>query len=148
MLTKNKVLNYSLKVWLTGVVLSPLMYVIMYSIAHGIRVSPLSILLLDYAYNIGCNSLYSIPAWLLFFALLNPVTRLKLSISNKRTLVIIIGLLLIVATFKIVAEMFPGVEPPDYTFLAICHCIITGRCMAVYKLNYGKNYEQRAISFF
>ncbi len=146
---KNKVLAYSLKVWLTSVVLTPLIYILIYGMAHGIdRQERLSVLMIAYAYAIGCNTAFSVLSWSVFYLSISPVVSLKWRRQNKQLALLFIGEALIFGTFHLVTALFPGIDPPDYNFLMVCHCLVVGAGICKYQLDYGKDYKERVITYF
>ena len=138
---KHNLLRYSLSVWLTGVVVSPLIFILILFCEDAIKPSTIDQLLFPglfiYPILVLAELLLSFITWIIFHEL----TRLTITFSVKpktRTwLLFIVGILLTAGTCTIILlelGMFNKGEGNDGTYLALCNCACIGWGTVHYKL--------------
>jgi hypothetical protein len=71
-------LVYSLKVWLTSVVLGPLLYAVYDALTRRNFIHSFQVEVAVYLYSLGYGLVLSIPSWMLFWLSLHSINMLQL----------------------------------------------------------------------
>lgn len=94
-----QVLIYSLKVWLTSVVFSPVLFFICDSMLHSNDLGNLSGALGFIGYSITYGLVISIPSWLILFLFSGSLVNRQLKLHYKRILITAVSIVLSILPF-------------------------------------------------
>jgi hypothetical protein len=127
-------LRYSLRVWLTSSVGSPIIYFviglikeIIHSTAKGLHpATDLLTLPLLYLFIVVCACIVSLPTVIIFFLTVVAIRKTSLDSRYQVILMLFISQVLVVLTFILFLHLFPGFEKNSYHILMSCHCIVIG----------------------
>ncbi|MDB5125965.1 MAG: hypothetical protein JWQ85_197 [Mucilaginibacter sp.] len=127
---------YSVKVWLTSVVLAPLMFLII-EICSNNRYHLNSTAFIDqqistYAICVVFGGIFSLITWLLFFFIIKVITIYFPPVREVKYGIAVIGALLTFGTFSIFFPVFDIQDEFFYLMISNCICIAGGSCF--YKL--------------
>jgi hypothetical protein len=132
---------YSMKIWLTSVVLSPLFYLIIEAYLKGNQRSGfddfISNQITTYIMFVIFSGFFSFFTWVLFLCIVKVITLYFPSVQLAKCIIVAIGLLLTAGTFAVILpESFNIGDHFFYIMLANCICIASGSCF--YKLEIAK----------
>ncbi|RYU89287.1 hypothetical protein EWM62_13205 [Mucilaginibacter terrigena] len=129
--------SYSLKVWLTSVVVGPLIYFGATNLFHCYDDEFLGHNFIDYLagaymFIVLFSAIFSLTTWISFYFLIRLlVTRDVLKIKYLKYLIALIGVLLTVITFSVM----PGFRiNADYICITFAYCFCIAGCSYFYKL--------------
>lgn len=128
---------YSVKIWLTSVVLAPLFYLMIQVYLKGNQRSDfgdfISNQITTYIMFVIFSGFFSFFTWVLFFCIVKIITLYFSSVQLAKCIIVAIGLLLTAGTFAVILpESFNVGDYFFYIMLANCICIAGGSCF--YKL--------------
>jgi len=132
---------YSVKIWLTSVVLAPLFYLMIQVYLKGNQRSDfgdfISNQITTYIMFVILSGFFSFFTWVLFFCIVKIITLYFSSVQFAKCIIVAIGLLLTAGTFAIILpEPFNIGDDIFYIMLANCICIAGGSLF--YKLEIRK----------
>jgi hypothetical protein len=138
---KNDILIYSLKVWLTSVVVAPLLFLTAMLIKDGLRFSSQTDLLRTgiclYLLYIAFGLFFSIITWLVFWLLIELVVFYILKPAIMCWIIFFTGISLTAATFLLATIFFFPiglVVDPAFLVLMLCYCFCIGCGVWLYKI--------------
>ena len=124
--------TYSLKVWLTSSLLSPVIYFVIGLIKEGLHskglhpASDLLTLPLLYIFIVVCTCIVSLPTVVMFFLAVVAIRKTRLDNRYQVILTLVASQVLVVLTFVLFLHLFPGFEKNSYYVLMGCHCLVIG----------------------
>ena len=127
-------LLYSLKIWLTSVVVGPALYGIFDALTRPNFLHNLTGVAGFYLYSLPYGLILSIPSWLLFWLLLHSLNMLRWNWVTTRVLFSIVAVILTLAPFIL---LFGADDPAgNETFLAwpMAYCFVLIAGIWFYKL--------------
>ncbi len=138
-LLKYNTIKYSLKIWLTSVLVSPLLFFVIILCKEGIYNSDLlhsiSSDLLVYMLFVTAEILLSYGSWLTFLAAVSVLIVLPVKQALRKRLTHLTALLLTIVPFW--AILYPGgsfLEIDYYIYFMLCSCVCTCDAVRYYKL--------------
>jgi hypothetical protein len=117
-------LIFSLKVWVTAVIIGPVLYILTTRIMG--QVSHNDIELLEISIILG--GVLSIPSWLLFFIATVQINKVTYILVAKKLIITFIGIVFTLLPFY---TFFKG-TPSEWS---ICYCVVIVAGIWFYKLN-------------
>lgn len=117
-------LRYATKVWLTGVLISPFIYLLICKSLYTQKYSFIG--LEDFIlFSIILGMIFSIPSWLGLFFTVKLLNKKSISILNKKILVSLISIILTLLPFYFVFFKNIGFQFPDLMLFATYVSITT-----------------------
>lgn len=135
---------YSLKVWLTSVLLAPIFYLIIMRVKdiggtqHTGPVGEMYFLLIIFGF------LFSFLTWLVFFISIMLITSYAQNEITARLMVCIIGVAMVLATFMLTIFNHKLTNDDDFIYLVAANCLCIGAGSWIYKLKLYKHPEPGA----
>ncbi len=132
---------YSLKVWLTSSLVSPVIYFVIGLIKEGLQSKGLHpgmdllTLPLLYIFIVVCTCIVSLPTVIMFCLAVAAIRKTSLDNRYQVILLLFVSQLLVVVTFVLFLFLFPGFEQNSYYMLMGCHCIVIGVSVWWYRRN-------------
>jgi hypothetical protein len=137
---KNNALQYTFRVWITSVIISPLSFGLILIIRHVVSISELLdeglSLLTFYVFLVVLQLLFSFVTWLIFLLLVNIVSLIPLPKTLIRLAISFIGILLTIGTFKVLNNFIDLIGGRDNLInLLYADCLGIGWGVWYYKLD-------------
>lgn len=130
-------LKYSLKVWLTSVLASPVLFTLILCVRQLTDISDILSrgigIVSMYIFLVIGQLLFSIITWLAFLLLIIIIKRFKIQECLRTTLIFVTGIILIVGTFYLMLAPF-DLLLDDLANLMYANCIGIGWGVWYYKL--------------
>ena len=143
---KNNALQYTFRVWVTSVLVSPFVFTLILMIRQVISVSDLIDngfrLVGIYIFLVVLQLLFSFATWLVFLLLVYLILYIRAPDSLIKPVIFCIGMLLAIGTYIALNTVFGAVEGPDsFINLAYANCAGVGWGVWYYTLHI-KNVER------
>jgi hypothetical protein len=124
-------LIYSLKVWLSSCVVTPVIFAMLRF--HYFGVGSLMFLPLSIIFIILATILTSSLTWFVFYLSIRVILKYS-DVPTRRLKILIVGEGLILLTFWLFLLIAPGFDGKVYTVIMLFHCLIIGCGIWFYKL--------------
>ncbi|MEP6610225.1 MAG: hypothetical protein ABJA76_00010 [Mucilaginibacter sp.] len=137
-------LLYSLKIWLTSVLLAPIFYLIIMDIkkfAGTQQVGPIGEM---YFLLTIFGLLFSFVTWFIFFILIMLISSYAPNEITARLIICVTGIVLVLATFMLTIFNHRLTNDGDFIYLVAANCICIGAGSWIYKLKLYKHPEPDA----
>ncbi|SRR5260221_3669967 len=125
-------LKYSLKVWLTSCIVVPLVWTLGFQFLYSNNQPFSPIIFLSVLFIIAATILTSFITWLAFY--LSIIGILRYSLTHYKLKILLTGEAVIVITFIVFMKAFPGFDQKVYMVNMVCHCLVIGLGIWLYKL--------------
>ncbi|MGF7039102.1 hypothetical protein M2273_002354 [Mucilaginibacter lappiensis] len=132
------VFNYCLKVWLTSVVVSPILYILIEVIINSGYFESIPSEIAFILFSILYGLILSIPSCLLLLGSLYVLNRMNLSISTSKIWLSITGIILTLIPFVIMYHSYDIERRPAIIPWAISYCLVIVAEIWFYKLKLVK----------
>ena len=147
---KNNALQYTFRVWITSVIVSPVLFGLILVIRQVISISELIDdgfrLIGTYLFLVALQLVFSFVTWLVFLLLVNGVSLIPLSKSLIRLIIFCLGILLTLGTFLALDSMTGlMMDSNGFINLAYANCAGIGWGVWYYNLDI-KAKEQGTLS--
>jgi hypothetical protein len=119
---------YSIKIWLSSVLISPILYITICFIKYLSHEPKLhndynNELLSTYFLIVICQFIFSLLIWILFLLFIITITTYCEDSRFQKPLISIIGILLTICAFKLVFFQNGFNIHEDFLYLMICNCV-------------------------
>lgn len=130
-----QVLIYSLKVWLTSVLISPIIFILIEITFKTRSFIDVNSVLGFIAYSIPYGLVLSIPSWLLFFACIYNISKFIRNLLTIRLIVTLVGSVLSLLSFYIIFHRDDDTTGVIPWALSYCIIIIAGSWFYAFNAN-------------
>jgi len=135
-----QILIYSLKVWLTSVIIAPIIFFLLNLISTGVSSELFRLVnFLFYLYIVLATAVASVITWLIFYAIIYYISRSGWPNRISLFAIFCSGELLVIVTFKLFLVLLNGFDNITFNTLMLCHCICIGGGILYYKLQPESN---------
>jgi hypothetical protein len=132
------IFNYGLKVWLTSVVVSPILYILIEVIINPGYFESVPSRMAFIVFSIPYGLILSIPSCLLLLASIYVFNRMSLPISTSKIWLSITGIILTLIPFVIMYHSYDIERRPAVIPWAISYCLVIVAGIWFYKLKLVK----------
>jgi len=137
--------RYSLKVWLTSVILSPILYVLVDSVLNPKYISGLLGIFGFISYSIPYGLMLSIPSWGLLWISCIFINKRTATVRLKKIILSIIGAILSLLPFYLLFHLDDDNAHEDVITWSICYSVIIIAGVWFYKLSLNHNRDKSIV---
>jgi len=131
-------LLYSLKVWLTSVVVAPVFYIIIDSYQTADIGQNIGSFGTMYTLLIFVGGVFSFLTWIIFFILTMLIGSCVPNEVIARSVICVIGIILVLATFRLTIFEHGFIVNDDLIYLMLANCLCIGAGTWIYKFSVYK----------
>ena len=137
-------LLYSLKIWLTSVLLAPIFYLIIMEFKKfGGTPNADSAVEMYFLLTIF-GALFSLLTWFIFLILIMLISRYAPNEITARLIICVTGIVLVLATFMLTIFNYRLINDGDFIYLVAANCICIGAGSWIYKFKLYEHPEPDA----
>ena len=126
-------LLYSLKVWLTSVLLAPIFYLIIMNLKDFGGTQQTGAVGETYFLLIIFGFVFSFVTWFIFFILIMLISSYAPNEITARLIICVTGIVLVLATFMLTIFNYRLINDGDFIYLVAANCICIGAGSWIYK---------------
>lgn len=137
-------LLYSLKIWLTSVLLAPILYLIIMNLKDLGGTQQTGAVGEMYFLLIIFGVAFSFVTWFIFFMLIMLISSYAPNEISARLIICVTGILLVLTTFMVTIFNYRLTNDGDFIYLVAANCICIGAGSWIYKFKLYEHPEPDA----